>query len=55
MVNADDMVRLGLRDGDRVDIVSVLDGPDRRGWATGSLSIRHHRGVWRRTTRRPTC
>ena len=30
MVNADDLVRLGLRDGDHVDIVSALDGPDRR-------------------------
>ncbi len=30
MVNPDDIVRLGFSDGDRVDIVSLLAGPDRR-------------------------
>ncbi len=30
MVNPDDVARLGFTDGDRVDIVSLLPGPDRR-------------------------
>jgi molybdopterin-dependent oxidoreductase alpha subunit len=30
MINPDDITRLGLTDGDRVDIVSLLTGPERR-------------------------